>query len=218
MKKALLVSVVAASSFILSGALQAGNNPNSARTLTSGIGSGTTHGRIPASHPYTSRSKGTTYSGKNRSSYAGVSLDNYRSGGYSNSPGSSSSRSSAAPSSSSSSSHGKPAAFPGSSAIAKHASSTPAVEKTAFSGGFTPSSGSSSAGIPSSASAGIPSSVSAGIPSTVANSAPSTIPPALPDHAVSGMSMASGHIPADRAASAFSGLDRRPTSVGGGRR
>jgi hypothetical protein len=31
MKKALLVSVVAASSFILSGALQAGNNPNSAR-------------------------------------------------------------------------------------------------------------------------------------------------------------------------------------------
>jgi len=208
MKKALLVSVVAASSFILGGSLQAGNNPNSARTLTSGIGSGTSHGKIPASHPYSTRSKGTAKSGKSRSSYAGVSLDNYRSGGYSNRPSSSSSRSSAAPSSSSSSSHGKPIAFPGSSAIAEHASSTPAGEKTAFPDSFPPSSERSSAGIPSS--------VSADIPSTVTHSAPASIPPALPDHAVSGMSMASDHIPADRAAAAFSGLERRPTSVGGG--
>ena len=215
MNKALLISVVAASSFILSGSLQAGNNPNSARTLTGGIGSGTSQGKIPASHPYTSRSKGTAKSGKSRSSYAGVSLDNYRSGGYSNRPGSSSSRSSAAPSSSSR--HGKPTAFPGSSAIAKHASSTPAGEKTAFSGGFPPSSRSSSAGIPSTVSAGIPSSVSTGIPSTVTHSAPSTIPPAFPDRATSGMSLASDHIPAGHATSAFSGLDRRPTGVGGGR-
>ncbi len=209
MKKALLVSVVAATSFILSGALQAGNNPNSARTLTSGIGSGTTHGKIPASHPYTSRSKGTASSSKSRSSSAGVSLDNYRSGGYSNSPGSASSRSSAAPASSSSSSHGKPAGFPGSSAIAEHAGSTPVGEKTAFPSGFPPSNGSSSGGIPSS--------VSTGIPSTVITSAPSTLPPTLPDHATSGMSMASEHIPTDRAAAAFSGLERRPASVGGGR-
>jgi len=75
-----MVGIAAATGFFFGSMVQAGNLPNSARTLTSGIGSGTTTSRIPSSHPYSSRSRGYASSGHSRSSYANSSLSNFANG------------------------------------------------------------------------------------------------------------------------------------------
>jgi hypothetical protein len=80
MKKTHILAIAAATGFLLGSIVQAGNLPNSARTLTSGIGTGTTASRIPSSHPYSSRSRGYASSGHSRSSYANSSLTNFAKG------------------------------------------------------------------------------------------------------------------------------------------
>jgi hypothetical protein len=80
MKKALILGIAAATGLILGSMVQAGNLPNTARTMTSGIGSGTTTSRVPSSHPYSTRSRGYASSGHSRSSYANSSLTNFANG------------------------------------------------------------------------------------------------------------------------------------------
>ena len=172
MKRKLLNTAVAAViGIMISGSVYAGNTPNSARTLTSGIGSGTSHGRIPSSHPMSTRSSFSSRS----SSASGDFLSRYRSG-VSNRPSASSS---------SSHSGGRPATFPGAGRLPTQAA-TQASDAHAgissswpISGSSNPGS-SSSAGIPSSVSTGIPSSVSTGIPSSVSAGIPSSVSAGIP--------------------------------------
>jgi hypothetical protein len=77
MKKSIILGL-AATGILLCGAAQAANNPNTTRTLTSGIGGGTTVSGVNSSLPYNSHAS-------KRSSKADVSLTNYRSG-YSRRP------------------------------------------------------------------------------------------------------------------------------------
>lgn len=170
-RKLLGATIAATIGIMLAGSVHAGNNPNTARTLTGGIGSGTTHGRIPASHPGT-KSRATQY----RNSHAADYASKYRSG-LSHRP--SNSVSSAAASSSYSSR--RPTSVPGADRWNEHAE-TNARSRIPTSlppagGGNPGSSGSASAGIPSSVSTGIPSSVSTGMPG---------LPPSLPDAASAG--------------------------------
>jgi hypothetical protein len=173
MKHTWTICLSAAFGMILSSLADAGNAPNSTRTLTTGIGSGTTTSRIPGSLPYSTRAT-------RRNSHAERSISNFsnryshrRDSGY---------RSAAAPAVS-----GKPTTFPGSGAIGKHAGSTPAVGNTAFPAGFPPARNAAPAGISSgSVSTGIPAAVSlpAAVPGsvtlpsgTVSTGRPATIPP-----------------------------------------
>lgn len=133
MHKSLIITLLASSGMVLSTAVVAGNYPNTAHTTTRTIGSGTYSSRVPQSLPgtrtshYSSRSQGrfdiSTANYANR--FAHRPDDTYPS--YP--PG--------VPAVS-----GKPAAFPGSDAIAAHAGATPAVSKTQFTGGFPPAAGS----------------------------------------------------------------------------
>ena len=76
MKRKLLKTTIAATiGIMLASSVHAGNYPNTARTLTGGIGSGTTHGRIPSSHPGT-KSRAPAY----RNSHAADYASKYRSG------------------------------------------------------------------------------------------------------------------------------------------
>ena len=77
MKKSTTIGLVSTGALLCS-AVQAGNNPNSTRTLTSGIGSGSTATGIKSSLPYNSRAS-------KRNSKADISTTNYRSG-YSRRP------------------------------------------------------------------------------------------------------------------------------------
>lgn len=71
MNRKLLGSAVAAVvGIMISGSAYAGNPMNTARTMTTGIGSGTTHGRIPSSHPGT-KSRATSYRNSNAANYQG---------------------------------------------------------------------------------------------------------------------------------------------------
>ncbi len=78
MKKLTILSTLALSGIFLAGTLHAGNT----RTLTTGIGTGTVPSGIPTSHPYTSKRKSTN----TRNAHAEISLDNFRTGGYSSRP------------------------------------------------------------------------------------------------------------------------------------
>ena len=172
MKKSILFSCLAVSSLALSGILHAGNLPNTARTLTGGIGSGTTHGRIPATHPAT-KSRAPDY----RNSHAADYTAYYRQG------------ISHQPSGSTTYAGSRPDSFPGQGA--SHMNSS-AVERTAGKlpqfDSFPPSRDSHPGpGIPSSATAGIPSTVSPGIPSTVTSGVPSTVSTGIPDGAGTGI-------------------------------
>ena len=164
MKIKLLGTTIAASiAIMLAGSVYAGNYPNTARTLTGGIGSGTTHGRIPASHPGT-KSRASAH----RNSHATDYMSKYRSG-LSHRPSSSVSSAAAGRSYSSQ----RPGSVPAADRWNEHAEANarnriPASLPPA--GGGNPGSGGS-------ASAGIPSSGSAGMP---------TLPPSLPDAASAG--------------------------------
>jgi hypothetical protein len=172
MKKSLLFSCLAISSLAISGILYAGNLPNTARTLTSGIGSGTTHGRIPATHPAT-KSRAPAYRNTHAADYTayfrqGTSHQPALSGAYAGS---------------------RPDSFPGRGA--NHMNST-AAEHTAGKlpqfESFPPSHGGNpGTGIPSSTSAGIPSSVSPGIPATVAAGVPQSVSTGIPDGVSTGI-------------------------------
>jgi hypothetical protein len=70
MNKTLITSIIACLSVLVISNAPAGNTPNSARTLTTGIGSGTTHGRVPTTLPY------NTHATK-RNSKASISSDNF---------------------------------------------------------------------------------------------------------------------------------------------
>lgn len=71
------IAILAVCAILASGLAQAGNYPNSARTLTTGIGGGTRAASVPASHPYTSRSMGYARSGHNRNPAAAISIDKF---------------------------------------------------------------------------------------------------------------------------------------------
>jgi hypothetical protein len=200
MNRTLLNTAVAAViGIMISGSVYAGNTPNSARTLTGGIGSGTTHGRVPSSHPGT-KSRAASY----RNNHAADYMSKYRSG-LSHRPSSASS----------SSSSNRPTTVPGADRWNENAEANARSRIPASlppTGGSNPGSGTStSAGIPSSVSAGIPSSVSTG-------GAPASLPPALPSGATGGMGMAgehmSAHVPSGVPDAAFSGLSKRPSGVG----
>jgi hypothetical protein len=77
MNSTMLTSLLV-SSILLCGAAQAGNNPNTTKTLTNGIGSGTSTAGVRSSLPYNAHAS-------KRNSKADVSLSNYR-GGYSHRP------------------------------------------------------------------------------------------------------------------------------------
>lgn len=78
MKKLTILSTLALSGILMASTLQAG----STRTLTTGIGIGTVPSGLPTSHPYTSKRKSTN----TRNTRAGISIDNFRAGGFSNRP------------------------------------------------------------------------------------------------------------------------------------
>jgi hypothetical protein len=237
MKYSIVKAAVAATvGIMISGSLQAGNIPNSARTLTGGIGSGTTHGRIPSSHPGT-RSRAPSYRNSRGADYTG----HYRSG-LSHRPSSSTL--------STSSSGNRPGSVPGASRWNSHAQDNaggriPSSLPPAGGSGSRPDSvpGTShwnshaqdNAGsrIPSSLPPGGGSTIgstSTGIPASVGTvGAPASLPPSLPDAASAGRvptsippvasggdgmppsmpDVTAGHLPA----AAAGGLDRR----GGGR-
>jgi len=73
--KMMTLSLAVALGLALGSGAHAGNNPNSTRILTGGIGSGTTHGRIPSSHPATS-----SRAAEHRNSHAADYLAKYRNG------------------------------------------------------------------------------------------------------------------------------------------
>ena len=206
-RKLLNTAVAAAIGIMISSSAYAGNTPNSARTLTSGIGSGTTHGRVPSSHPGT-KSRAAPYRNSNAADY----MSKYRSG-ISHRPSSASS----------SNSGSRPTTVPGAGRWDENAEANASSRIPASlppTGGSNPGSGTSaSAGIPSSVSTGIPSSVSTGIPSSASTGgAPASLPPALPTGATGGMEKAGGHMsthaPGGVPDAAFSGLSKRPSGVG----
>lgn len=163
MKKSALLGLLAAASVVLSTALQAGGLPNSTRTLTTGISSGTTASRVPGSHPYTTQSRAS----RSRNSSADISLSNYRRG-YTAQSGSGHT----APSSA----HGRPSSFPG------HGSShmnDMALGKTE---GKLPSFSS----FPPSRSNSPATAGSSGIPASATTAQPASLPPPLPDAAAAG--------------------------------
>ena len=172
MKQESLETTIAATvRIVLAGSANAGNNPNTARAMTGGIGSGATHGRIPSSHPGT-KCRASGY----RNSYAIGCTGKYR-GGLG--PGRSSAVSSAA--TSSSCSDRRPASVPGADRWSEHAE-TKARSRIPAS---LPLAGSGNPGSGGNATAGIPSSVSTGTPSSVSTGMPG-LPPSLPDAASAG--------------------------------
>lgn len=211
MNKTLLHAAVgAAIGLMISGSVNAGNPMNATRTLTTGIGSGTTSTGVRSSLPYNS-------SRASRNAAASKSYGNYERAysnhmsGQSNRPASSYHSSATT----SSTGQGRPDSFPGSGAIGEHAGSTPAGSKTTFST-FPPANGNSNAGHPG---GGIPTTVNAGIPASVNTGvAPASLPPALPSGAAAGMEKAGGHmsahVPGGVPDAAFSGMGNRPSGVG----
>jgi hypothetical protein len=232
-------AVAATIGIMISGSLQAGNTPNSARTLTGGIGSGTTHGRIHASHPG-NNSRAPDYRNSRAADYTSL----YRKG-LSHRPASASLGTRSAGS--------RPGSVPGASRWNSHAqdnagSRIPSSLPPAAGSGNRPDSvpGSSHWNSHAQDNAGsrIPSSLppgggtigsnNAGIPAAIGTGgAPDTLPPRLPDAASRGQIPASippvttggGGMPpsapplpsmpaaAQPPAAATAGLDRR----GGGR-
>jgi hypothetical protein len=201
MKYSIVKAAVAATvGIMISGSLQAGNIPNSARTLTGGIGSGTTHGRIPSSHPGT-RSRAPSYRNSRAADYTG----HYRSG-LSHRPSSSTL---------SSSSGSRPGSVPGASHWNSHAQDNAGSRiPSSLPPGGGSTIGSTSTGIPASVgTVGAPASLPPSLPDAAsAGRVPTSIPPvasggdgmppSMPD-------VTAGHLPA----AAAGGLDRR----GGGR-
>jgi len=88
MKKLTILSVATIAGIFLAGPLHAVGN---ARTLTTGIGAGTVPSGVPTNHPYSSKRQSTN----TRNSRAEISAYNFRTGGFSNRPESTSSVSSA---------------------------------------------------------------------------------------------------------------------------
>lgn len=206
-------AVAAVVSVMISGYAYAGNPMNSTRTLTTGIGSGTTHGRIPSSHPG-AKSQAATYRNSNAADYQ----SKYRSG-LSHRP--SGTGHSAA---SSTYSVSRPTSVPGAGRWNENAE---ANARSRIPSSLPPAGGSTNAGITSSVSTGVPSSVSTGIPSSASTgrsssvntgTAPASLPPALPSGATAGMESAGEHIsthaPGGIPDKAFSGLGNRPSGVG----
>jgi hypothetical protein len=211
MNKTLLHAAVgAAIGLMISGSVNAGNPMNATRTLTTGIGSGTTSTGVRSSLPYnSSRASRNVAASKSYSNYERA-YSNHMSG-QSNGPGSTYHSSATTPSTG----QGKPDSFPGSSAIGGHASSTPAGSKTTFSV-FPPANGNSNPGHPG---GGIPATVSTAIPASVnTGAAAAGMPPALPSGAAAGIERASGHmsahVPGGVPDAAFSGMGNRPSGVG----
>lgn len=166
MKKSIIISLLTVSGLALSGIVHAGNLPNTARTLTGGIGSGTTHGRIPATHPAT-KSRAASH----RNSHAADYTTHYRQG---------TSHQAAIPGTAAGS---RPDSFPGRGTSHMNATATertagrlPEFDSFPPSGNSNPGSGINT-GSPSSASPGIPTSVSTGIPDRVTTGIPATTPP-----------------------------------------
>jgi hypothetical protein len=166
MKKSIIISLLTVAGLALSGVGHAGNLPNTAHTMTGGIGSGTTHGRIPATHPAT-KSRAASH----RNSYAADYTAYYRQG------------TTHQPSTPGSSTGSRPESFPGrgvqhmnATAAERTAGKLPQFDSFPPSGNSNPGAG-MNPGRPSSASAGIPSSVSAGIPDRVTTGIPATTPP-----------------------------------------
>ena len=205
MKKSTIISLVATGALLCSVA-QAGNNPNSTRTLTSGIGSGSTATGVKSSLPYNSRAS-------KRNSKADISLTNYRNG-YSRRPAHSYSTSGSAASSS------RPTSIPAS--LPEQASGhTPSSigGKPAGVGGTPPTS--IPATIPGQAAGHVPTGIGgsapAGIPTTIGASSgsaasftppPTSIPATIPGQAA-------GHVPVTIGGSAGGGaaFTPPPTSI-----
>ncbi len=190
MNKAMAISLVA-TGMLLCSAAQAGNNPNSTRILTSGIGSGTTTARVPGSLPYNSHAA-------KRNSKADVSLTNYRSG-YSRRPDSSTSITSSSASSS------RPTSIPASLPAQ-------AIGHAPESIGGKPAGVGSNA--PSSIPASLPSQATGHVPATIGSSASSGIVVSTPPTSIPATipSQAAGHVPATIGASAGIG-GNAPTSI-----
>jgi hypothetical protein len=200
MKKSTIIGLIATGALLCS-AVQAGNNPNTTRTLTNGIGSGSTATGVNNSLPYNSHAS-------KRNSKADGSLTNYRSG-YSRRPDSSYRTTSSAASGS------RPTTIPAS--LPEQASGhTPSSigSKPASVGGTPPTS--IPATIPSQAIGHVPTSIGrsapAGIPTTIGGSTgsgvsftppPTSIPATIP-------SQAAGHVPTTIGGSTGSGVSFTP--------
>ncbi len=176
MKKSIILGL-AATGILLCGAAQAANNPNTTRTLTSGIGGGTTVSGVNSSLPYNSHAS-------KRSSKADVSLTNYRSG-YSRRPAQSFSTTTSTASSSQPTSI--PATIP-----SQAASIVPTTIGASSSGGIVGSTPPSTipANIPSQAASIVPSTIGASAGAGIAFTTPPTgIPANIPGQAA-------GNVPA----------------------
>jgi hypothetical protein len=188
MKKALILAITAATGLILGSVAQAGNSPNTARTLTSGIGSGTTTSRVPSSHPYASRSRGYASSGHSRSSYANRSLTNFANGS-SHRPDNS------FHSGDSGSSYSRPASIPAN--LPEQATGHVPTSIGGNSGVSNPPPSSIPATLPGQAAGHVPGSIgrsgisgSTGMTSAISNPPPASIPATIPGQAA-------GHVPAN---------------------
>ena len=84
MQRLVLISLAGAITLALAGNALAGNSPNTARTLTGGIGLSSSHSRVPTGLPYNT-SRAVKRSSKANSVLEGVNLNRYR-GGISNRP------------------------------------------------------------------------------------------------------------------------------------
>lgn len=190
MNKTLITSIIACLSMLGACNALAGNTPNGARTLTTGIGSGTTHGRVPATLPYNAHAT-------KRNSKASISSDNFDNR-YSHQP------TSVTASKSTGSSYRQPTTRPGSipSQAADHVPAAiggKPVTSGNGSAGFSTPPGSIPASIPAQAAEHVPTSIgptsTGGASGTSAHSnagfvtPPASIPATLP-------SQATGHAPA----------------------
>jgi hypothetical protein len=186
MKKSLILCIAAATGLVL-GSLAQAATPNSTRTLTTGIGSGTTTSRVPSSHPWSSRSRGYANSGHSRNSRADRSLGNYA-GGTSHRPAD------AYRSGGSNSSYGRPGSIPAD--IPSQATERVPTRIGGGTGVSNPPPSSIPANIPARAAGHVPAGIgnsgmsgATGMSSAVSNPPPVTIPAALPGQAA-------GHVPA----------------------
>ncbi len=184
MNKTLITSIIACLSVLITSHALAGNTPNGTRTLTTGIGSGTTHGRVPTTLPYNAHAT-------KRNSKASISSDNFDNR-YSHQP------TSATASKSTDSSYRQLTTIPASipSQATDHVPATiggkPATSGNGSAGFSTPPS-SIPASIPSQATDHVPAAIG-GKSATYGNGSagfstpPSSIPATLP-------SQATGHAP-----------------------